>query len=274
MQRKLRNEMRKPKKPTTDANYIGVEIELASKVDRDFLCDKLFEAGVAKYIHIKDDGSIRRDNDYPNTHEICVLAKEVEITEVINKICKVLNEQCGVRVDKSCGLHVHVDMRNRKVEKAFANLVKMQHFLYAMLPANRRNSNYSYPVKGHEWRVLPERYHGINNMAYSKYSTLEARMHSGTTDATKINNWIKFLVAIVEAAPLTSVPMSMESAKTALHLNDDLAKYIESRIAKFAEQHKTNVPSHEEPGSMPDVRQLVTTAAPDSQTSAELSEVA
>ncbi len=271
--KKIRLDMTKNKKPNTNDNYIGVEIELASSKDREFICDRLAEADLAKYVTVKGDASIKVDERHRHAHEICILVRQHEFESVINTLCNVLNTQCDVTVNKSCGLHVHVDMRNRAVEKAFANLVSLQHYLYAMLPAERRSSRYSYPIKGKQWRVADERYHGINGQAYQKYKTLEARMHCGTTQAVKINNWVKLLLAICDAPAIDIAPTSVEGLKAAVGLTTELTQYIESRIAKFADQHKNSVPQAEQPGTMPDLDALIGTPPVD-ETVMEQSEVA
>jgi hypothetical protein len=278
LHKKIRQDMTKTKKPTSTDNYIGIEIELASKKDRNFICDKLFEAGLGKYVGIKDDGSIGRGtkltDTHPHTHELALLVRQSEFEDVVTRTCKVLNEQCEVAVDKTCGLHIHLDMRNRKVENAFHNLVSCQQIFYAMLPAARRSSQYSYPVKGTKWRVLDARYHGINSQAYSKYKTLELRMHCGTTQANKINNWIKLALAVAEAPLITKAPTSVASLRTAVtSIGDGLAAYVEARIAKFRSQHKSTTPQHEEPGTMPEIEDIIGTPAVDNSVS-EQSEVA
>lgn len=258
MNRKIRQDMIRGKKPTTGDNYIGVEMELASKLTREQLCDKLFDAGLGKYVCVKDDGSIGSGTnlrtDHPHPHEICILVRQSEYVEIITKICKVLNEQCQVKVDKTCGLHVHLDMRNRDVKKSFHNLVNMQQFLYAMLPKARRDSRYSYPVKGSEYRILDSRYHGINTQAYDKYGTLEARMHCGTTQGNKIVNWVSLLIAIVDSPKAAYAPTTVEEMQTMIGINNELLDYIKSRVAKFASQHEGAKYTSEQPGTMPDIK--------------------
>lgn len=256
--RKVRMDMTgRTKAPKTAANYVGIEIELASKHKRDFICDQLFEAGMAKYVTVKDDTSIgsgtKLRDTHPYVHEICILVEQSDVERVVGTICKVLNEKCEVKVDKTCGLHVHVDMRNRDVAKSFHNLVSMQQFLYAMLPASRRSSRYAYPVKGTNWRILDERYHGINSQAYEKYKTLEARMHCGTTQGNKIINWVNLLVAIVDSPMISSKPTTIEELQSAINVDSKLVEYIKARIHKFSAQHKATAPTAEEPGTMPNL---------------------
>lgn len=282
LMKKIRNDMTKSKSPQTTDNYLGIEIELAAKENRETLCDKIFDAGLGKHITVKDDGSIgdggrqgftsELRKTHPHTHEICILVRQSEFEDVIKRLCKVFKEQLNVAVDRTCGLHVHVDMRSRDVAKAFSNLVLSQQFLYAMLPAQRRSSQYSYPVKGNQWRDLDSRYHGINQQAYRKYKTLELRMHSGTTNDTKIINWIKLLLAIVDAPAVAYAPTSVEAFQTMIGFDATVLNYVKSRIAKFAEQHKKTTPSAEQPGTMPNVDEV--RGALRDETALEASEVA
>jgi len=237
--RKVRLGMSKAKTPKTNDKYIGIEIEFACQEDGETLSDFLFEAGVGKYVHIKRDGSIKVDDTYRHAHEVTVLVTEPEYKEVVEKICYVLNNKVHIRIDKSCGLHVHLDMRNRKVEQCFFNLVSMQHLLYAMVPGNRKTSTYSVPVKEKKWAINGEHYQGISSSSYAKYHTIEMRMHCGTSQASKINNWIKLLVAIADAPLIATVPTSPRQAKDIVGIDDKLITYMDGRIAKFAKQHKS-----------------------------------
>jgi Putative amidoligase enzyme len=267
MMRKIRKSMNKNKSPEQKDLYIGVEIELAAKQDREAFCDRLFDAGLGKYLAVKDDGSIgseghtnvksRLKDKFPFAHEICVLVKQSEFEAVMKKLCDCLSKNLEVAVDKTCGLHVHLDMRTRQVEKCFNNLVLSQQFLYAMLPAQRRTSSYSIPVKGAQYRKLGSRYHGINQQAYDKYKTLELRMHCGTTNEAKIVNWTKLLIAIVEAPALTKAYTKFDEFATAINLDPSIKKYVEGRISKFADQHAKSVPDKEEPGTMPNIEKIV-----------------
>lgn len=243
LHKKIRADMNRGKKPTTSDNYVGVEIEMASLADRTKLCDALFAEGLGKYVCVKDDGSIGNNTKirekFPFTHEVCVLAKQHEFMDIITRVCKVLNAMKS-SVDKTCGLHVHVDMRNRNVEKSYTNLALTQHFLYAMIPANRRTGSYAKPNKTKKFSEAGgDRYHGINTTAYGKYQTLELRMHSGTTDAAKICNWISFILSIIDCPSLTYSPTSVDDLATLCNLTPGIRDYVMSRIAKFRTQHKT-----------------------------------
>ena len=270
--RRVRTKMQSAKQPSGTDRYIGVEIELSAKENREQVCDALFEAGVGKYIHVKHDGSITVSTEYPHEHEITVLVKESEYRDIINKICKCLNEVLHCKVDKSCGLHVHLDMRHRDPAIPYSNLVTMQNYLYAMCPANRKNSKYSIPMKSKTWKISSNHYDGISSNAYQKYKTIELRMHGGTIQAKKINSWIALLTGIVNAPLITSTPKTIKEAGSLLNLSSDVVTYVEGRIAKFADQHK-KLKKNELSAHLEDV-EPVAMALPDASDVEEQSEVA
>ena len=54
-----------------------------------------------------------------------------------------------------------------------------------------------------------DRYHKVNFEAYSRHRTVEFRQHSGTTNFTKMENWIRFLNGLITFAKRSSLPSRM-----------------------------------------------------------------
>jgi hypothetical protein len=231
--KRVRTNMTRDKMPVTDDNHIGIEIEMASKLTTDALCNALFEAGLGKNVCVKTDGSIRTYRDFPHNHEITLLCKDDNYKDKIIALCSVLNKDKQSKVNKTCGLHVHLDVRARDKHKVFANMLNIQHFLYAANPAFRKIGEYSYPINTTRWGQDRQHYAGINTQEH--HNTIEIRMHSATTNAKKIVNWVTLLLA---AADGTAVVKSDDIRKSGLALSDSLFKYFEARFAKFAKQHE------------------------------------
>jgi len=225
--------------------FVGIELEFISKFDRPALANKLFEASLAQYVTLRDDGSLRGSATHPFTHELCILVEQDQLA-VVKEICRVLSE-ADTSVNTSCGMHVHVDMRNRDVKKAFSNYVSLQETLYRMCPSSRKygppdgGRHYCKPIRGRKFRIRDDRYFGINAAAYNKFSTLELRMHAGTLDAEKIINWVNLLVAIADAPAIARSPRSMAGIQRSIGIDKDLSKYIQTRIDKFAPHHAPRV---------------------------------
>jgi len=233
------------KKPTTKDNYIGVELECFSEYTQKDIALKLLKAKLDKYVCIKHDRSIQTNGEDLHSMEIAILCKEDEYEKVVGNICKVLNDnEC--RVNKSCGFHVHLDMRHRNKELAYSNLVSAQPILYAMNPPSRRNNRYCQRTKTKRFSSNGNRYKGINGTAWRKYNTVEIRIHAGTINPTKIINWIKLLVAIVNTRELVKrSPSKLSTFINKFNIDLTLALYISQRIELFANDN-TNKQAEQE----------------------------
>jgi hypothetical protein len=230
------------KKPKTKDNYIGIEIEFFCDLDRDDLSYQLANEGLGKYVALHTDGSIQQDAGTFD-HEICILAKEKEIFGVVKDVCKVLQD-ANARVNKSCGLHVHLDMRNRDHKTAFYNLASSQNALFAMNPFSRQAGTYCKRIDTKDFAkaACQDRYFGINAQAYEKHKTIEIRIHSGTIMEDKINNWVKILMAIVNKPEKVEKSAStLLEFVTQFDIDKKLTKYIYERVSKFAGEDKRGV---------------------------------
>lgn len=196
------NRISRAKKPSEKdtSNFIGIELELVAKVDRKTLNDLLCKAYLAGYVYVKDDSSIQRENTGDFSHEVTVLCREHQVTNVVTKLCEVLNsKQVGSYVNNSCGLHVHIDSRNRKPEHVYTNIASCLPMLKGLVPKNRVESEHANRYckinTSADWSKADhhDRYMAVNSEAYKKYKTIEIRMHSGTTNAAKIINWVTIL---------------------------------------------------------------------------------
>jgi hypothetical protein len=231
------------KLPLTTDRYVGIEMEVISKMDTAALSTELAMAGLESYVNVTTDGSVQRTNAYPHPHELRILAKEKEFVRVIKQVCKILHGRTSV--NKTCGLHVHLDMRHRNPEAAYANLFAAQPILYAMCPKTRRVSNFCKPLNTYtkmaQAATAQDRYYGINAASWTKHKTIEIRIHSGSVNATKIINWAKLLIQIAdrpnENPDRVTVWRSYRETKRMIGLRGDLDKYVSSRIEEFNEDH-------------------------------------
>lgn len=238
------------KKPKTDANHVGIEIEFVSKGDKEVVATALAKRNLQSFVCLKTDGSLRKDKEYQYTHELCIIAEETVVHEVLKGVIEALDE-VGCAVNKTCGLHVHLDMRNRDKKIAFYNLVKSQNILYSMNPASRLTGEdskgaiadtiYSRRVETTDFEAAmapgtgrDARYQGINPMSFKKHSTIEVRIHSGSTSFNKISNWVRILVAIVNSSTKNATDyVKPEAFCEKYDLDVNVLSYINERIAKF-----------------------------------------
>ena len=233
------------KQPQDKENYVGIELEFYAPIEQDKLATLLTKARLGKYLHLKDDGSIEIPDKYEApvygdiqcssckeswgaeefnycgrcgtelnkksfhySHELCVLVKQSQVARVLPRVTKILND-VKAKTNSSCGLHVHLDMRNRDPNLAFANLVVAQPLLYNLVKADRKKNEFCQKVSpGQTFSSMSnqyERYHSINARAYSKFKTLEVRLHHGSVNDKEILNWTKLLTTVAEHESVSSI---------------------------------------------------------------------
>lgn len=231
------------KKPKTKENHVGVEIEFLSKLKNKELGLKLMMEGMGDYVTVKSDGSLR--NEEPTQYhpcEVTICVPESKAEKVLEVVCEILNKN-GCVVNKTCGLHVHLDMRNRDRNTSFSNLVASNAIMYAMQPKKRRENEYCISnnsrdmeatLSGRDPDTRRSRYLGVNPLAFERHQTIEVRIHTGTTNATKIKNWVAMLILIADRkVAVRSNITTVEELKSKFELNDTLAAYVQKRIDKF-----------------------------------------
>ena len=129
----------------------------------------------------------------------------------------------GARVDRSCGLHVHLGADGMtganlialvdyyqaniaSVRKLVANSRHSNNFCKDMT-AVVRNSTHMRSVANTPAQEallkqsignLYDRYYSVNLTSYCKHGTVEFRQHQGTLNGKKLEAWVKFLMAMTE----------------------------------------------------------------------------
>lgn len=186
---------------------------------------------------IKTDGSVReagRDG-YEIASPAMYMDEDGECEEM-KKVCDAI-VSVNPKVDKACGLHVHVNCRDftwRELQKLIALWVRYEPFFFEMLPRSRRSNTYCRPMRTAEWgaaRTQSEhwptvaealrtdnetqfssyqrslgKYCSLNVSSFVYHGRVEFRLHSGTVSYEKIRNWVKMLLALVARVKLESAP--------------------------------------------------------------------
>lgn len=239
------------KVPMSNAPHVGIEIEFISKSDKMKLAELLCKENVHKFVCLHDDNSLRNEKEYPHKHEVCIVAPEALINEVLLRVTRAI-EAAESKVNWRCGMHVHIDMRNRDVKHCFNNLVRSQNMLYSMNPVSRLTgktadggsdevyskkvefSDFDEAMKNAKGDNRTIRYYGINPFSFSKHKTIEVRIHTGTINYTKIKNWVEILLAIVNSSEkYTREVTKLESFIERFKLSEEISKYMQQRIDKF-----------------------------------------
>lgn len=194
-------------------NCIGLEFECYGAITRTKLSESL-----PYWTRVVSDGSIRAEIEGAEGHEVRVLLDRTKAEPRLFKLCAKLQE-LGLRVNRSCGLHVHLDTRS---VTSFADVVKigknMDAWLYALrelLPPSRRENNYCrFGVRQND------RYSAVNVASWSKHRTIEVRCHSATLDYTKVLAWVRLcelVRAMVKRPKVASCIATLEQLPLATH---------------------------------------------------------
>ena len=194
----------KPKNKSR-TNYIGIELECFTRYDRFDLIERITELGLNKIVQADGDGSI--EPDFGDDCELRILLPEKQLTTGLKKISKLLTKG-KFGVNDTCGLHIHIDMRNRDVNKCYERLIKFQDILFGMVEKERRSNSYcKFATDQNKF----DRYVAINKeMAYSQHKTIEIRLHHATLDLKRIEQWIKLLLKVISST--TPPPQETKAA--------------------------------------------------------------
>lgn len=201
----------------------GVEIE-AYNCSRERLARELQEAGinvaVEGYNHttrshwkLVTDSSLSGNQTFELVSP--VLVGEAGLKE-LETVCWVL-DLCDVKVNDSCGLHVHMDAVDFTIDtwKNLALTYKhIERIIDGFMPVSRRNNRYCKTLRNIAAPRIAnattiselqqvfshDRYHKLNLESYTRHNTVEFRQHSGTTNFTKMENWIRFISRMITFA--------------------------------------------------------------------------
>lgn len=223
-------------KPKTKKNYVGIEIECLFKGDEANLTNLIDRAGISDFISLASDGSLRSESDY-NCIEIRVLATEAELNDVLNKLHNNVLTKVSAKVNASCGLHVHLDMRWRKHRIAYYNLVDAGELVTHIHPKERLINKYcSLSVKdSFHKNAEAGHYQGISSYSFKKHQTIEVRIHEGTVDPAAIINWVDYLKLIVDSNIFSGKKRyrlyDADTLKSELNMSPTLCQWLDTRIA-------------------------------------------
>ena len=199
----------------------GVEIECYNVIRQD-----LIENATANGLQIRSEGYNHADNSHyykivsdsslqgVNTNEVVSpILKGKKGLQSLETLCASLSA-IDARVNRSCGLHVHIGAERMSDEhycRLVRNYQKIEKAVDSFMPTSRRanNSRWCHSLEGIDFSACTtknaiaramnyDRYYKVNAIAYDRHKTIEFRQHSGTTDYEKISNWVMFLARLVE----------------------------------------------------------------------------
>jgi hypothetical protein len=231
----------------------GVEIEILNTIDR----TEIARALQAEGINAADESYNHRTTTWWKviTDSSCglevvspILSGEQGLNE-LKTVCEVLT-RIGCQVDKQCGVHVHIGANAlgvSKVKSVVKRWLSNESNLDTIQPRSRRGSSNIYcqplsvTMRTHLIdncftiedlaNIQSTRYSKLNLRSYLTHRTIEFRHHAGSTDATKITNWVKFLLDFcTTATPETATATEFDN----LFANNNIAQFYRQRQLQLA----------------------------------------
>ena len=209
--------------PVLPNRTFGVEIE-ATGITRETAVRVIravgIEAQIEGYNHrtrehwkVTTDASVE-----PGWEVVSPILRGEEGLDDLRKVVSALSA-AGARVNRSCGLHVHVGINDLTPNEIAGIVIRYSRFeteIDAFMPQSRRGTSNTYCNTVNRFAVdlssagpftrvndvlrhQPGRFLKVNLEAYSRQQTIEFRQHSGTCNASKIENWVRFLLHFVQA---------------------------------------------------------------------------
>lgn len=163
----------------------------------------------------------------------------------LEQACKALNS-ADAKVNRSCGLHVHIGAAGLSVEQytnVFRNYQMLESVIDSFMAPSRRENRNTYcaslkdikldNVTSHEEVEMAfgfDRYHKVNAMSWDSHNTIEFRQHQGTTDYAKIKNWVTFCAKLVEFSKSNLITSQVTSVDQIPFLTKTEKKYFNNRV--------------------------------------------
>lgn len=268
--RLFRERVRTYKLPGTDEPHVGIEIECyVTALDstlgpRNSLEDSLGTTGLWRWVMCGTDTSLSQFPKPLNldgqlySHEgveLRILAPESALVDVVRKTCAVLRKH-RAQVNKTCGLHVHFDCRpvtNRVHSEVYSRLYAALPLLMYLVPPGRRTIQgeiaqgpnhfcFYNPKPTLAESLNLSRYQAINPQALNRHKTMEVRLHHGTTNPSKILNWVALLLTFIEGPDEPVIPATLEGIVQQYGLTPKLAVYLKERLKTLNEDNPFMTP--------------------------------
>ncbi|GAB6035454.1 hypothetical protein JCM15519_38860 [Fundidesulfovibrio butyratiphilus] len=201
----------------------GVEIEIAGiaqeRVERVLTLVGITVTREAYNHTARSHWKIVSDSSVRDGFEVVspVLEGEAGIEELRTVITAL--DDAGATINKTCGLHIHFDasgFTSDHLKNLVLRYAMFEAEIDAFMPPSRRGASNHYCNTLADLVASPSfrqattisglvaaqgsRYYKVNLQSYQRHGTVEFRQHSGTVNAPKAINWVRFLDAFVEAS--------------------------------------------------------------------------
>lgn len=207
-----------------DQLTFGVELEVtagprvASNGDRIAQLQQII-AGFAGWRAVRD-GSVSNGGEV-----VSPILKGEDGIRQLQQVCEAL-KAAGFTADRSCGMHVHVGVRQftiAQIGSVCRSMLNNEQHFDAVVAASRRGSANHYCQSNLNMRVpaelrdiadlatafnggwdavhhyTPYRYRKLNLQSYALHGTMEFRQHQGTVEAARAVAWVRLVTGFAAA---------------------------------------------------------------------------
>lgn len=218
-----------------EVEFVGVDPYVAARAitSAGFPCEyESYNHNTRSNWKIVRDGSI----EYHNSNCGELVSPPLSGSEGIEQVRSVLRALvgAGATVNRSCGLHVHVDANDLGVSQIGSILRRYQTYqneINRFMPASRRNSRWAKAITPELIRQVEgyntpqalrnnvgyfDRYYAVNVAAFARHGTVEFRQHSASVNSSKVAHWIAFCLHFVTSSVIMTagtVPATVSSTR-------------------------------------------------------------
>lgn len=248
----------------TDFTF-GVEIECFAPFGLHVMKDVLNAAGFRTW-RVVNDGSLRNlpIRGMDGMEIVSPVLRGEEGLAALRSVMTLIQAK-GCKVNKACGLHVHIGVRGmdpKQVRKIAMSFLNAEHHFDALVPPARRDNQY---CKSNRAIAAPARlvgaisisgiatamnggtdsahynsyrYYKLNFQSFVHHGTIEFRQHGGTVEAEKAANWVRMVAGF--CADAAEKPEQSFGQQRSLDqfldqcCDENAARYMRQRAAKFA----------------------------------------
>ncbi len=231
--------------PTPPNKHLGewrsIEFECVWTITKNYNFNEfLAKKKYTKWVSIGHDSSIEvndNDDNYESTGTEIRVTFRTGRDQIVRDICGWLLAN-NAYVNKSCGTHVHFDMRGLdeiSVAEKGIKLARCVGALKELLPKSRKNSMYCT-----DKTFLNNHYSFVNLGAYEEHRTIEVRGHNGTINADKILNWIKLCENIMNSKKPAKEIRTLKELLKYETLDPSVRTYIKNRSKDVKRKEAVN----------------------------------
>lgn len=216
-----------------EGECIGIELEFVSADGSELASWDSDQFPSSRWNQFCTDGSITTDQPDEvvaryQEYKAFLNTNEKRDWERVQNTLKQLTDNGG-RINKSCGCHVHIDMRNRpnatyyriaqRVREAFKS------WLHRTISPRRATNRYCSVWADSQ----ASRYSAVNTHCHSEHNTIEIRVGMPTLNYTKLNMWARLMFWVVNNS--TKIDTFEEFMESECPM--DIKVYVIERINKF-----------------------------------------